>query len=179
MSGPNPQEMAERHQRALAELAELNLDAARQLHGRLASAETNAEARDLALALQRVSRSVRQTLLLEAKLARELRNAEREAAVEAEAAQEALVKVRKARVRHEVGRVAVEAGETEEDAEQILSDLDDRLDGYVRAHDFETAPLDELVLAICKTLGFSFDEPEPEEPEADGGLEFDAAPDSS
>jgi hypothetical protein len=164
----------------LAELAELNLDAARVLHGRLAAAETNAEARDLGLALQRVSRSVRQTLLLEAKFAKDRRAQAREDVAVTEAAREAVVAARKARVRHEVGRVAAEAGEDAEDVEQLLTDLDDRLDGYVRAHDFETATLDELVVAICKDLGFEFEAEAPErEPAADGGFEFDAAPDSS
>jgi len=68
MCGCDPNEMAERHGRMLARLAELSLSAAEILHERLVTAETNAEARDLGLALQRVSRSVRQTLLLEAKL---------------------------------------------------------------------------------------------------------------
>jgi hypothetical protein len=157
MSGPDPHEMAERHGRVLARLAELNLSAAERLHDRLVAAETNAEARDLGLALQRVSRSLRQTLLLEAKLARDARAAAREDVAEARAGREAEVTARKARVRHEVGRVAMEAGESPEDVETLLSDLDDRLDGYVRAHDFETATLDELVVAVCKDLGFAFD----------------------
>jgi hypothetical protein len=173
--------MAERHGRILARLAEVNLSAAEILHERLVGAESNAEARDLALALQRVSRSVRQTLLLEAKLANGRREAAREEASDAKDAREAAVVARKARVRHEVGRVAMEAGEDAEAVETLLSDLDDRLDGYVRAHDFETATLDDLVMAIAKDLGYEFDAPDPEAAPvaANGALEFDAAPNSS
>jgi hypothetical protein len=146
-------EMAERHSRILARLAEVNLSAAEILHDRLAEAQTNAEARDLGLALQRVSRSLRQTLLLEAKLARDGRAAAREAAADAEAADKRQAEVRKAAVRQAVNRIALEACDSREDADELIEDLDRRLDDYVRTHDFETATLDELVAVICKDLG--------------------------
>jgi hypothetical protein len=144
------QEMAERHGRILARLAEVNLSAAEILHDRLAAAETNAEARDLGLALQRVSRSLRQTLLLEAKLERDRRTAARDAA-EASDKQQAIV--RKAAVRQAVMRIALEACDSREDADELIDDLDPQLDDYVRTHDFEASSLDELVAVICQDIG--------------------------
>ncbi|HEV2594787.1 MAG TPA: hypothetical protein VGU01_06260, partial [Sphingomicrobium sp.] len=62
MVAPDPNDMTERQGRMLGRLAEINLAAAEILHGRLVVAQSDEAARDLALALQRVSRSVRQTL---------------------------------------------------------------------------------------------------------------------
>jgi hypothetical protein len=70
---------AERVQRILGELTELGLALARDLHARALAAETAQEAQALGLAFQRVSRSVRQSLALEAKLQRDAKLAAREA----------------------------------------------------------------------------------------------------
>lgn len=76
----NPADMAERHGRILAELAELGLGFARDASRDAAQAETPEERARAALVFQRVSRSVRQCLALEAKLAREAGREAREAA---------------------------------------------------------------------------------------------------
>jgi hypothetical protein len=73
-----PAEMQERHGAMLAELAELGLSLARDLHAAALAAETPAERQGLATAFHRISRSVRQTMALEAKLERDARRAERE-----------------------------------------------------------------------------------------------------
>ena len=64
-------DIAERHAQVLAELAELGLGVARRLAELALTAETPKEAADLGVAFHRVSRSVRQTLALDAKLARD------------------------------------------------------------------------------------------------------------
>ncbi|MDB5475682.1 MAG: hypothetical protein JWP49_1193, partial [Phenylobacterium sp.] len=148
-------EMAERHGRMLNELAEVNLSAAKILHDRLAAAETNAEARDLGLALQRVSRSLRQTLLLEAKLAKDRWAAAREDAADAQAAREREVAARKGVVRHAVARIAYEACDSKEVADGLIEDLDDHLDGYARDPGFAADATDELIALICKDLGLA------------------------
>jgi hypothetical protein len=169
MGVSHPDEMAERHGRMLARLAELSLSAAEILHERLVTAETNAEARDLGLALQRVSRSVRQTLLLEAKLEKDRRAAAREEVQAAETAREGEVAVRKVAVRHQFARVALEALEDRDEVDLLLEDLDEQLEGYVRGHDFEAAPIEALIGRICKDLGVELpaDEAEPEDAQID------------
>src|ERR1700761_7947114 len=73
----------ERQDAVLAELSELGLTLARDLHARALAAETAQDADRLALAFQRVSRGVRQTFALELKLDRARRMADREGAQEA------------------------------------------------------------------------------------------------
>ncbi|MBS0332566.1 MAG: hypothetical protein JSS35_07350, partial [Proteobacteria bacterium] len=83
----------------LAELSELGLSLARELHGRALAAETPAEADRLALAFQRVSRGVRQTFALELKIDRDRRACDRD---------------RKAEDREEAVRLAQQAAEARE-----------------------------------------------------------------
>jgi len=68
-----PSDTVERHRRFLARVAELSLSLAERLHERAMEAESVEEAQGLALAFQRVTRSLRQTLALEARLEREER----------------------------------------------------------------------------------------------------------
>ncbi|HEV2532519.1 hypothetical protein [Phenylobacterium sp.] len=156
--------MTERQGRMLGRLAEINLSAAEILHGRLVVAQSDEAARDLALALQRVSRSVRQTLLMEAKLARDARAEARADAAHAEKARGAEAEARKASVRQAVGQVAMEACETLDAVDDLLTDLDEHLELYVACHDFEAGGVEGLAAAICKDLGL---EPKPARPAAD------------
>ena len=71
-------DMAEKHGRILGELAEFGLALARKLHDQGIAAETPEETAELARAFHSVSRSVRQTLALEARLAREAARQDRE-----------------------------------------------------------------------------------------------------
>jgi hypothetical protein len=186
MSGPDPHEMAERHSRMLAELAEVNLSAAKILHDRLVTAETNAEARDLGLALQRVSRSLRQTLLLEAKLGRDAAAVAREgaqaAAAEAQAAATRLTEARRAKVAHEVTRAVMEHAESAEQAEALLDEMRLCVNAYVHGHDWEGRTLDELVCDFCHDLGIAAAWEAAGDAAAEGGApaageaDFEAAP---
>ena len=65
------------HERALAELLELGLAAARRVQARLLEAEDAREVCDLSLAFGRTSRAVRQTIMLQSKLVETLRDQER------------------------------------------------------------------------------------------------------
>uniref|UniRef100_UPI00286AD48A hypothetical protein n=1 Tax=Phenylobacterium sp. TaxID=1871053 RepID=UPI00286AD48A len=62
----------------LARLAACDLSAAERVHGRLMAAEATAELAELGRTYQRISRSLRQTLALKARLARERAQAVRE-----------------------------------------------------------------------------------------------------
>lgn len=72
--------MAERHAAVLAELSELGMAFARDARRDAEAAETAEERARQALVFQRIARSVRQTLALEAKFAREAQQAGRERA---------------------------------------------------------------------------------------------------
>jgi hypothetical protein len=173
------QEMAERHGRMLASLAELTLWAAQDLHGRLVEAKAPSEAAELGLAFQRVSRSLRQTLLLEGKLAKEHRAAAREAAAEAEKAREEGYRERKARLRSAVTREIAEACESLETAEDLATELEQMLDGYVRDPEFAEASLEELTEVLCHDLGLGApaeDETAGEAGEIDDAMAADEAP---
>src|ERR1700751_6093350 len=110
-------DMTERHGRIRAELSELGLIAARDLQVRLLAAETPKDAAELANALHRLSRSVRQSLALEARLHRDAQAAERDDRRDAERQQAARRETRKAQVRAAVERLIwteAEAYETED-----------------------------------------------------------------
>jgi len=64
-------DMASREEAMLARLAELDLAAAEKAHGKLMAAEESAEIAEMSRAYQRMSRSLRQTLALKARLARQ------------------------------------------------------------------------------------------------------------
>jgi hypothetical protein len=170
------EDMAARQGGMLAELAELTLDAARILHGRLGEAQTPAEARDLGLAFQRVSRSLRQTLMLEARLAKDRRAAEREDEAAGARAREDQVQTRKFKVRQAVSREVLDACEDEEEAEPLLEELEACLDDYVRGHDFEASSLEELVAILCRDLGLDDDEDPDDGDEGDPDGPPDAPP---
>jgi hypothetical protein len=157
--------MADRHSRMLARLAELSLEAAADLHGRLLAAEAPADAQGLGLAFEKVSRSLRQTLLLEAKLETERRAAEREDEARAAKAAAARYPVRRARVRGAVLDRIAEACERPEEAEELADTLEASLDNYLLDPELEAMPFDELVDLLCHDLGLDLDDAEDDEDE--------------
>jgi hypothetical protein len=173
----------ERQDAVLAELSELGLTLARELHARALAAETPQEADRLALAFQRVSRGVRQTSALELKIERdrrtaerEDRDAEREAArrkalrqpcaadeddepVDPEVAErQARVGDRFRRVRGALNRLMWDEAERDEEEFEILSDdLENRLDEAARREDFLDVPIDTLIRQLKSDMGLSGD----------------------
>jgi hypothetical protein len=144
--------MKDRHTAGLAERAEMGLSLARDLHACALAAEPEAKA-ELALAFQRVSRSVRQTYALEQRLERERRLADKDIAAQAE--RERMTGVLKKR--RQV-RAAVEPliwteyeGDEAEDLSEALEALvsDQALDEDA----FLDAPLEACVEAIRTGLG--------------------------
>lgn len=129
--------MAERHARALNELMELGMALARKLQDRAMAAETAEEERAATLAFHRMSRSVRQTLALEAQLERMLRDEVEQAEVEARQA----VTSRKAQVRSAVSRLvwAEHAGDA----------------GDALVADFLAQPVAALIARLSHDLGLA------------------------
>ena len=159
-------EMAERHGRVLAELSELGLSLARELHGRAMSADEPDQASNLALAFHRISRCVRQTIALEAKLERDRLRAEREAQSEAVRAAEAVTFRNKARVRLAVERCVWTEAEGNE-AERLLDELDDLLEEESLSGALAAQPVEACIARIRRDLGLS----EPQAPGLEAGAE--------
>ena len=148
--------MAERHGRVLAEVADLCLTAAREAHARLLeTAEPDAFA-GVASALHKLTRSVRQSVALEAKLVqdatREARAAETAARAAAEAEREASTERRK-----DLLNLAVEWAVWREtdglDAERRLAVLGDAVDQLALCDDFLSRDARQQVADLCRELG--------------------------
>ena len=149
---PDPTEMSERHGRILAALAERGLALACKLHDAAMAAEDPKQAADLAIAFHRVSRSVRQSLALEARLERMRRMGRYEESRAAlEDARERGVR-RAAELRQRVGRMIWTEAEKSE-----APRLERRLGDLLRqAHCFEgfaDAPVEAHIARLRAELG--------------------------
>jgi len=156
----------------LGELAELSLGAARELAVRLRESEDTDETVALAGAFQKMSRVVRLTLALDAKLERE---AARDAAAEAKASGQAQaeaeadperaaraaapadpVEARKHRVRGLMNRLLWNESEGEDDEYEVLvEDLNARLDEAALSPDFEDLPIEALARRVIADMGLT------------------------
>ena len=164
----------------LGELAELGLMVARDLAVRARASEDAGEAVALAGAFQTMSRAVRLTLALDAKLERDVA---RDAAVEAQAARAAQadaetlalhkaerrraeearaakareptdpIEGRKGRVRGLMNRLLWnESDGVEADYEVLVEDLDARLAEAARSPDFEALPIEALARRVIADM---------------------------
>lgn len=128
--------MNERHGRTLAKLSELSLALAVDLQPRALAAEDTDEATELANAFQKVARGVRQTMALEAKLARDAQAAVREDKIEDERTRPLRTAQRVTAVRKAVERMIWTEVESDEDAEIGVEMLADRIDECALNDDF-------------------------------------------
>ena len=180
-----PPDMAERHGAVLARLAELGLALAERLHEQAMAAEDPKTTADLGLAFHRISRSVRQTLALEAKLERDRQRDAREAAARSStdddgpSAGELIAEDRRVRKRIEDLREALEPHiwtESEGDERQDLLDMLDEILTYeIFEPAFATHSLDEHIALICGDLRIPAPAPAPRASPPDAP---DAAPDA-
>jgi hypothetical protein len=143
---------AERRLRILQELAEIGMDLARAVRTRALAAEADpAAAVDLGLSFSRIARAVRQTVALEARLEQDRQAAAAERAErQARDAREQAYK-HKARLRDLVER-AIDAEACGEAAEDLLGDLDERLEDADDLAGFVDRPVAEIVQHICREL---------------------------
>jgi hypothetical protein len=148
-----PPEMRERQARILAELSELGLALARDLQACALAADQASEKAELSLAFHRTSRSVRQSLALEAKFERDHQAAQREDGEVAKRAATFHVEKRKALVKLVVERCVWSEADGEE-AEKLLSDLDDILELDALSGTFAgDDAIEAHVARICAQLG--------------------------
>jgi hypothetical protein len=149
----------------LAELTAMGLDLARDLHAEALAAQGQAKA-DLTLAFHRISRSIRQSLALKARLERDQRQAAREAANDA--ARQTLDRVQKKRsqIRRAISHDVWSEYEGDE-AEALLDDLDAWVYEASEDEAFLDAPVELLIARIRENLGLAANagEPDGEDPE--------------
>jgi hypothetical protein len=150
-------EMAERHGRMLAELGELGLTLARDLQGRALAAETSAEAAQLAEAFHRLSRSVRQSLALEAKLQRDAQRDAREVRDAAARETEARRAARKAQLKRRVERLIWDQIEEPEFAAELAGAAPHMVEREAESESFLDEPVEAQIERIRAALGV--DEP--------------------
>jgi hypothetical protein len=148
-----PSEKRERQDRILAELSELGLALARDLQACALAADEPAAKADLSLAFQRTSRSVRQSLALEARFDRDRLAAAREDRDLAKRAEAFRVARRRAQVKLGVERCIWDEAEDAE-AEALLADLDDYLERDALADLFAgDDPIEAHIARLCAELG--------------------------
>lgn len=141
----------------LARLAELDLSAAEHVHAQLVAAVDAAEIADLGRSYQRLSRSLRQTLALKAKLVRERSVAAAHAALERRVTDPSFegfrVDDRTLELQDAVARMAHAACPGDEERrERLLDRFDAELDDWACEEDFADADLDAQVRRACRLL---------------------------
>lgn len=152
----SPAEMIERHAAILAELSELGMAFARDARRDAEAAETPEERARQALVFQRVSRSIRQSLALEARLVRELKRDAREEADRAARLDRERVNARRNRIRNGVDALIWRETEDmdEHDEEAFDERIEDAVHVEVMSEGFFSDDLADQVGRVLERLGF-------------------------
>lgn len=150
--------LSERIAARLERLAERDLAAAEHVHDQLMATTEPRETAELARAYQRASRTLRQTLMLQMKHAREQAEAARPPAPRSPIVDEAthawLIESRIRNLQDAVGRVAAAAHpDSPRLQREALDRLDVELDVWIRDEDFVLEYLDDQVVDACERLG--------------------------
>jgi len=157
-----------RHGLILAELAGLGLTLARDLHARALEAETGEEAAKLAGAFHRISRGVRQSLALEAKLERDQQADELQHAPLREKERLARVSRRHDQVFRAVERIVWSEAESHRVARGMVDDLRGLLDFEALDDGFLAEPLADQIDRIRARFDLIGESEEPsDDPAAD------------
>jgi len=152
-------DIVDRDQQILGELAELDMALARHVHARALATDDPAQVADLSRAYQRISRSVRQTLALKAKLKREADQHARWLAARSHAsAPLSPIQRRRIELESAVARVIVAERETERPdwdtrEDELFETMERRLDFRIDRGDIGRGSLDDDVVALCADLG--------------------------
>jgi hypothetical protein len=166
-------EMTERHARILKRLSEFGEALVEPLHADVIAAETPEARTEAVKAFHTLSRSLRQTLALEARFEREQRRVETEARMEAEAVAEREAEARQDERRGQVRSAVTHLIWNEWDlpdhrAESLLRDAETKLEDM----DFDLDdPVEAQVRFLARRLGYAL---EPIQDEGDGGGEAPA-----
>jgi hypothetical protein len=136
--------LLERQLVVLERLAEAGLQVALNIQAQCAEAG----AAEAAMAFARVSRAVRQTILLQSRLR-----------TDAKAGHDGNARIRKARVERIVTRVINAEIEDTDEAVGLMMDASERLEGDDIYGDVMTMPVSDLIARICEDLGLNPDWP--------------------
>lgn len=149
--------LAERRIALLDAMAELGLEAARQVQREVEAGA--ASATDGALAYARVSRAVRLTLKLQSQMIEALKAQEDQAQAAAVdlALQDDAAHIRKCRVGRIVERLVKAEHDDEDQVEALVAEADERLDDEDVYGDLLERPMSEIVARLCRDLGLSPD----------------------
>jgi hypothetical protein len=149
-----PPDMADRHARVLARLTELGLAQAERTFEDAQAAETPAERIESVKAFHTVSRSVRQCVALEARLARQQALDAREAERAPPRKPSGVERHRRIRtVRDAVTRVIWHEAEDDDTACWLEEILEDGLSKAFTGDDFCAEPLDDHIARLCLQMG--------------------------
>ncbi len=151
-----PPDMADRHARVLARLTELGLALAEQTFEDAQGAETPAARIESVKAFHTVSRTVRQCVALEARLARQQAQDAGEAARSPAAAQKpggVDISRRIVAVRDAMTRVIWHEAEDDDTAAWLEEALEEDLLESCRSDHFCAEPLDDHIARLCLELG--------------------------
>jgi hypothetical protein len=139
----------------LAELAEMDLSAARHVHTQLLAATEPDTVVSLGRAYQRAARSLRQTLALKARMARDAAQAERAASPREPMSdrRETAIIDRECDIQDAVERILYAEIPDDEDYREVLSErFVDELNDWTEEDDFTEVDLDAQVLRACRYL---------------------------
>jgi hypothetical protein len=155
-----PLDMAERHARVLARLTELGLALAERTFEDAEAAETPAVRIEAVKAFHTISRSVRQSVALEARLTRQqaldAADAQRIAAAAPPKKPGAVELTRRINaVRDAVTRVIWHEAETDDTAAWLEEMMDDGIAEECGRDDFCAEPLDDHIVRLCVEMGLT------------------------
>ena len=152
-----PDDMAERHRRMLKKLGEMGMELAEETYEAARTAKTPEERERLKASFHRLSRSVRQTLALEARLERMRHCQVIEAERHVDEVRQARVKQRRAQVDANLTRLIWTEAERA-DYGVLIRDLTKILNDEALSEDFLDGPVEDLIARIKADLGFVNDE---------------------
>ena len=162
-------EMTERHARILKRLSLFGESVVEQVVADVAAAPTPDARREAVKTFHTISRSVRQTLALEARFERDQRRTEIESRMDAERVAEHDVETRQAARKTAVRRTVEhliwhEWDLSEPQAERLLRDVEIKLTDA----DFDLSdPVEDQILLLCRRLGYNPVEPDDDEEDED------------
>jgi len=161
-----PTDMAEQQDRALSGLLTLGMDLSRDVAARAKAAETAKDAEALALAFDRIARSVRLTIALQNRLTRDRQQLQRD--VRADVAEAA--DLRRKQVRAAIARDLRTEIESENERFRLLNRVNERLQEDALEASFVEGPIEACIARIRQGLGLPpeppANDPQPQDLEA-------------
>ena len=142
------------HAEALRALTALGVELASSIQAAALAAKRAEEKQGLAMAFARVARSVRQSIALDAKLARDAQRTAREVTDETRRTAEAKIARRRKLVKLALERQIWNEADGSE-AEVLLDELDDALEGDELAEEFADEPVTARIHRIRADLGLT------------------------